>query len=116
MAFQEAFLGWIVSFKMVTQEDDQLTLIPIDGKTLRNSGTDSNKPLHLISAWATEHGLSLGQVAVDQKSNEITAMPKLLQMLELRGSLVTIDAMGCQKEIAKQIAQDGGDYYAAIAS
>ena len=114
MEFQEAFLGWIASFKMVTQEDDQLTLIPIDGKTLRNSGTDSNKPLHLVSAWATEHGLSLGQVAVDQKSNEITAIPKLLQMLELRGSLVTIDAMGCQKEIAKQIVQDGGDYCLAV--
>ena len=51
--FQEAFLGWIASFKMVTQEEDQLTLIPIDGKTLRNSGTDSNKPLHLVSAWAS---------------------------------------------------------------
>lgn len=112
--FQEAFLGWIGSFKMIDRGGEQLTLVPIDGKTLRNSGTANQKPLHLVSAWATEHGLSLGQVAVDQKSNEITAIPQLLHLLELRGSLITIDAMGCQKEIAKQIVQDGGNYCLAV--
>ena len=76
--------------------------IAIDGKTLRGSARQSapNQYLHLVSAWATEANLTLGQVAVDGKSNEITAIPRLLELLELKGALVTIDAMGCQKEIA----------------
>jgi predicted transposase YbfD/YdcC len=88
--------------------------IAIDGKTLCGSASSKLGPLHLVSAWATEANLTLGQVAVDGKSNEITAIPQLLQLLELKGALVTIDAMGCQKEIAKQIVAAGGDYVLAV--
>jgi predicted transposase YbfD/YdcC len=86
--------------------------ISIDGKTLRGSGNDTKglKNLHLVSAWSDEAKLSLGQVAVDDKSNEITAIPQLLRMLNLKGALVTIDAMGTQKAIAKQVVDAGGDY------
>ena len=90
--------------------------IAIDGKTLRHSGNGPKgwKPLHLVSAWATECYLSLGQVAVDEKSNEITAIPLLLGLLDLRGALVTIDAMGCQKDIAAKVVEGGGDYILAV--
>jgi predicted transposase YbfD/YdcC len=84
--------------------------IAIDGKTLRGSGTPTLGPLHLVSAWASQYHLSLGHVAVDTKSNEITAIPKLLEMLDLHGALVTIDAMGCQKAIAAKIVDRGGNY------
>ncbi len=86
--------------------------IPIDGKTVRRSGRRGRglAPLHLVSAWAGANHLSLGQVAVDDKSNEITAIPRLLDLLDLKGALVTIDAMGCQKEIAAKIVAGGGDY------
>lgn len=86
--------------------------IALDGKTLRSSGSDAKglAMLHLVSAWATGAQLSLGQVAVQDKSNEITAIPRLLEMLNLEGALVTIDAMGTQKPIAKQIVTQGGDY------
>ena len=70
--------------------------------------------MHLVSAWATGHGLSLGQVAVDGKSNEITAIPRLLELLELKGALVTIDAMGCQREVARKIVEGGGDYVLTV--
>ena len=70
--------------------------------------------MHLVSAWAGANHLSLGQVAVDDKSNEITAIPRLLEMLDLNGALVTIDAMGCQKEIAAKIVAGGGDYMLAV--
>ena len=84
--------------------------IAIDGKTLCGSAGSKWGALHLVSAWATEANLTLGQVAVDGKSNEITAIPQLLKLLDLHGALVTIDAMGCQKEIAKTIIARGGDY------
>ena len=86
--------------------------IAIDGKSLRSSGREGQGlgMLHRVSAWATEAGLSLGQVACAEKSNEITAIPELLNLLNLKGALVTIDAMGCQKVIAKQIVDQGGDY------
>src|ERR1035438_9222768 len=84
--------------------------IAIDGKTLRGSAGSPLGALHLVSAWATQAQLTLGQVAVDGKSNEITAIPKLLALLDLQGALVTIDAIGCQKAIAKQIVDGGGDY------
>jgi predicted transposase YbfD/YdcC len=90
--------------------------IAIDGKTLRGScdrATGKN-PLHLVSAWASEARLTLGQVAVDSKSNEITAIPLLLELLDLKGTTVTIDAMGCQKEIAAKIVEGGGDYVLAL--
>lgn len=90
--------------------------IAIDGKTLRGSFDTAagRNPLHLVSAWATEARLTLGQVAVDSKSNEITAIPLLLELLDLKGATVTIDAMGCQKEIAAKIVDGGGDYVLAL--
>ena len=90
--------------------------IAIDGKALRHSGNAAKglRPLHIVSAWATACHLSLGQVAVDQKSNEITAIPRLLELLDLQGALVTIDAMGCQKAIARQVIDGGGDYVLAV--
>jgi predicted transposase YbfD/YdcC len=88
--------------------------IAIDGKTLRGSAGSAMGPLHLVSAWATEARLTLGQVAVDGKSNEITAIPLLLELLDLSGALVTIDAIGCQKAIAKQIVDRGGDYVLVV--
>jgi predicted transposase YbfD/YdcC len=88
--------------------------VAIDGKTLRRSGSAKLGPLHLVSAWATAQHLSLGQVAVDEKSNEITAIPALLELLDLAGAVVTIDAMGCQKAIAEKIVQQGGDYVLTV--
>lgn len=91
-------------------------VVAVDGKTLRRShdrrsGKDA---LHLVSAWATEHGLVVGQVATDAKSNEITAIPALLKLLALEGATVTIDAMGCQTAIATQIVAQGADYVLAL--
>jgi predicted transposase YbfD/YdcC len=90
--------------------------IAIDGKTLRGSFDKAagRNPLHLVSAWASEARLTLGQIAVDSKSNEITAIPLLLELLDLKGATVTIDAMGCQKEIAAKIVAGGGDYVLAL--
>ena len=90
--------------------------IAIDGKTLRRSHDRRRGlgPMHLVSAWAVECGVSLGQLATEEKSNEITAIPQLLEQVELQGSVVTIDAAGCQKEIAAKIVQGGGDYCLAL--
>lgn len=111
--FQEAFLSWLE--RLMPEDGDALRFVPIDGKTLRGSlhRNEELKPLHLVSAWATKCGLSLGQVAVDDKSNEITAIPRLLEMLELAGAIVTIDAMGCQKKIAKTIINKEAHYVLA---
>jgi predicted transposase YbfD/YdcC len=107
-AFQACFTHWVEALAQTLG----LGHIAIDGKALRSSGNVPKgwKPLHIVSAWASEAHLSLGQVTVDQKSNEITAIPLLLELLDLHGALVTIDAMGTQKEIAKQIVEGGGDY------
>lgn len=114
--FQKAFLDWISSLADGCDDEGRPRFVPIDGKTLRGSRGAKHRPgpLHLVSAWATEQGMTLGQVAVDSKSNEITAIPKLLEMLELSGAIVSIDAMGCQKEIAKKIIRGGGDYVLAV--
>jgi predicted transposase YbfD/YdcC len=88
--------------------------IAIDGKTLRGSDSSTLGPLHLVSAWATEAKLTLGEVAVEGKSNEIKAIPELLNLLDLKGTLVTIDAIGCQKAIAQQIVEKGGEYLLAV--
>jgi predicted transposase YbfD/YdcC len=98
------------------QEITESRLIAVDGKTLRGSydRRDGKAAIHMVSAWATENKLSLGQVVVDEKSNEITAIPELLEVLELSGAIVTIDAMGCQREIAAKIRQRGGDYVLAV--
>ena len=90
--------------------------VAIDGKTLRRSGeaTTGKEALHLVSAWATHHGVVLGQVATADHSNEITAIPVLLRLLDVRGATVTIDAMGCQKEIARQVREQEADYVLAV--
>ena len=111
-AFQRCFTSWIEALSQATD----LKHYAIDGKTLR--GTLDRKggkaALHLVSAWATANHLTLGQVAVDHKSNEITAIPRLLEILDLSGAIVTIDAIGCQKEIARQIRDGGADYVLAV--
>lgn len=91
-------------------------LIAIDGKTLRRSFAkrSGKAALHLVTAWSSENGLTLGQVACEEKSNEITAIPELLQLLNLQGCTVTIDALGCQKEIARQIRDQKGHYVLAL--
>jgi predicted transposase YbfD/YdcC len=111
-AFQACFARWVAEIRELVG----LRHIAIDGKALRHSfhcGTGL-KMLHSVGAWATEQHLLLGQVMTDAKSNEITAIPKLLELLDLHGALVTIDAMGCQKEIAKQIVKQGGDYVLTV--
>ena len=110
--FEKCLLSWITALHEIT--DGQV--IAIDGKTLRRSyDTASGKAaIHMVSAWATANHITLGQVVVDAKSNEITAIPKLLEMLELSGSLVTIDAMGCQTAIAQKIVDAGADYVLAV--
>jgi predicted transposase YbfD/YdcC len=111
-AFQECFRRWIDALS----EGLGLKRIAIDGKALRRSfdRATGKGALHLVSAWATEQHLVLGQVAVGAKSNEITAIPTLLELLDLSGAMVTIDAMGCQKEIAAKIREGGGDYVLAV--
>ena len=123
-SFQQAFLHWVQDFWPETLDDakeedgggDDIHCIPIDGKTLRGSHRrkQGQNPLHLVSAWSAKNQVTLGQVAVDEKSNEITAIPDLLKRLELCGAIVSIDAMGCQKEIAKTIVQGQGDYVLAL--
>jgi len=109
-AFQACFREWV----QAVQEALTIKHIAIDGKTLRGSGSATLGPLHLVSAWATAQRLSLGQVAVDAKSNEITAIPALLDLLDLHGAIVTIDAMGCQKAIARKIIDQGGDFILTV--
>lgn len=110
-AFRECFVSWVNSLKLMDEE-----VIAIDGKTLRRSFDKENKKsaIHMVSAFASRTGIVLGQEKVTEKSNEITAIPKLLDLLDLRGSIVTIDAMGTQKKIAKQIIAGGGDYILAL--
>lgn len=110
--FEKCLLRWITSLHEIT--DGQV--VAIDGKTLRRSfdAASSKSAIHMVSAWATVNHISLGQVVVDAKSNEITAIPKLLQMLEISGCLVTIDAMGCQTEIAQAIVDAKADYVLAV--
>ena len=109
-AFQACFRQWVEAVRASLP----IQHVAIDGKTLRGSGAAKLGPLHLVSAWATAQRLTLGQVAVDEKSNEITAIPALLELLELHGAWVTIDAMGCQKEIARTIRQRGGQYVLTV--
>jgi len=109
--FEQAFLSWIKDISELTAGD----VISIDGKTICGSRDGKSKrAVHIISAWSRSNQLSLGQIKVDEKSNEITAIPKLLNVLVLKGCLVTIDAMGCQREIATQIIDKGADYLLAV--
>lgn len=128
-AFQACFANWVAAIVKVKEQQimaaamqagaAEETLprhIAIDGKTLRRSHDHRKQlgPLHLVSAWAVDCGVSLGQLATAEKSNEITAIPELLGQVELKGSIVTIDAMGCQTEIAAKIVAGGGDYCLAL--
>jgi predicted transposase YbfD/YdcC len=111
-ALQKGFVNWVQAIAETTLG----RVVAIDGKTARRSfdkraGTG---PLHMVSAWASENRLLLGQQACDAKSNEITAIPELIKNLEIAGSIVTIDAMGCQKDIAATIREAGADYVLAV--
>jgi predicted transposase YbfD/YdcC len=110
-ALQEVLLPWLLERRGLPGD-----WIHLDGKTMRHTRRNSKNlgALHVVSAWAGQTGLTLGQIAVDAKSNEITAMPQLLELLDLRQKIVTTDAMGCQKEIAQTIVEQGGDYLLAV--
>jgi predicted transposase YbfD/YdcC len=111
--FQECFLAWTQAVAQLTQG----ALISLDGKTVKASfdRATASSPLHMLSAWCSENGgLVVGQIKPDSKSNEITAIPELLHLLALKGCIVTIDAMGCQRAIARQIRDQGGDYLLAL--
>jgi predicted transposase YbfD/YdcC len=112
LAFQEGFRNWVQALVEATEG----RVLAIDGKTLRHSfdKAKGKGALHMVSAWAAENRMILGQQAVDGKSNEITAIPKLLELIDVSGAIVTIDAMGCQKEIAAKIIDKGGDYVLAL--
>ena len=109
---ERAFQSWISSLIETTGAD----IIAIDGKTARRSFTtkDRKSALHTVSAWSCQHQLVLGQTSVDRKTNEITAIPELLTMLDIENSIITLDAMGCQQEIAKQIIKHKADYILAL--
>jgi predicted transposase YbfD/YdcC len=109
-AFQACFRTWITALCVHLN----MPHIAIDGKTLRHSGAGKLGPLHVVSAWATANHLVLGQEVVADKSNEITAIPRLLEVLDLEGALITIDAMGCQKDIARRIVDKDADYVLAV--
>lgn len=110
--FERCLLGWITSLHELTAGQ----LVAIDGKALRQSfdKADAKSAIRMVGAWATANHISLGQVVVDRKSNEITAIPKLLELLDVSGCLVTIDAMGCQAEIAGKIVEGKADYVLAV--
>lgn len=110
--FQQSFMSWVQAICQLSHGQ----VIAVDGKTLRRSHDRSNgkSAIHMVSAWASDNGIVLGQVKTDEKSNEITAIPELIKTLEIEGCIVTIDAMGCQKNIAKTITDRGADYVLAL--
>ena len=109
--FRRCFQDFMARFAETCQG-----VIAIDGKVLRRSfdAASAKSSLHMVSAWGCEQRLVLGQIATDAKSNEITAVPKLLEMLSLKGCIVTVDALNCQRGIARQIVDQGGDYALAL--
>jgi len=110
--FQECFLSWVNSIV----KELELEVIAIDGKTMKQSydRNHQQKALHIVTAWSSFHQLVLGQKKVDKKSNELTAIPALIEMLEIADSVITIDAMGCQKDITSLIVKKKGDYVLAL--
>jgi predicted transposase YbfD/YdcC len=114
-AFQRCFQAWIAD-AILADADDPGRLVAIDGKTCRGSHDRAKNlgALHIVSAWASEQGIALGQVATDAKSNEIAAIPQLLEQIDLDGTLITIDAMGCQRDIVERIVAGGGDCVIAV--
>jgi predicted transposase YbfD/YdcC len=108
--FLECFMRWTQSLRSAIAEE----IVALDGKALRRAINAGDCPKVMVSAWAADNGLALGQLKTDDKSNEITAVPKLLRVLELSGCIVTLDAMGCQKEIAKEIKEADAEYVLAL--
>ncbi|MCL2521793.1 MAG: ISAs1 family transposase [Erysipelotrichales bacterium] len=109
--FEKCFVEWVKSIKTNAEKE----YISIDGKTVCGSKKDGKDGIHLVGAWASKNQLALGQIKVDGKTNEIKAIPKLLDLLELSNSVITIDAMGCQKDIAEKIIKDAeSDYVLAL--
>jgi predicted transposase YbfD/YdcC len=108
--FQQAFLNWTQTLRAAIPGE----IVAMEGKALRRALTQSKNPRYIVSAWAEDNGLVLGQLKVDEKTNEITAVPQLLRALELSGCIVTLDAMGCQKNIAKEIKEADADYVLAL--
>ena len=118
-AFQQCFEQWLQTLQMPADQDaENKKHIAIDGKTLRRSHDRQHGlgPLHIVGAWASDCGITLGQVATEEKSNEITAIPQLLERIDIEDAIVTIDAAGCQKAIAAKIVQGKGDYVLALKS
>jgi predicted transposase YbfD/YdcC len=117
-AFQACFANWLQSLRTeaVAETGVEQPVLPVDGKTARRSHDrqDGLGALHSVSIWASEYGLSLGQVACAEKSNEITAIPELLRLVDIKGAIITIDAMGTQKAIAAQIVEGKADYVLAL--
>jgi predicted transposase YbfD/YdcC len=117
-AFQVCFFDWLATLqsKAAAETGVEQPIIAIDGKTLRRSHNRKKGlgALHSVSAWASDFGLTLGQVATDEKSNEITAIPELLRLVNFEGAIITIDAMGAQTAIAKQIVEGNADYVLAL--
>lgn len=117
-AFQACFVAWLTSLRQSAAEASEIEqpILAVDGKTLRRSHDRKRGlgALHSVSIWASEFGLSLGQVACAEKSNEITAIPELLRLVDIQGAIITIDAMGTQKAIAAQIIDQGADYVLAL--
>src|SRR4051812_21762767 len=117
-AFQACFARWLQSLRTeaVAETGVEQPIMAVDGKTARRSHdrTRGLGALHSVSVWASEYGLSLGQVACAEKSNEITAIPELLRLVDTKGAIITIDAMGAQKAIAEEIIAGGGDYVLAL--
>lgn len=108
--FLECFLRWTQSLRQAVAQE----IVALDGKALRRALNRQESPQYVVSAWAESNNLVLGQLKVDEKSNEITAVPELLRVLELAGCIVTLDAMGCQKKIAKEIIEADADYVLAL--
>ena len=116
-AFQECFRRWLESLNVsADDESEDKQHVAIDGKALRRSHDKRSGlgAMHIVSAWASNHGITLGQVATEEKSNEITAIPQLLDAIDVEDAIVTIDAAGCQKNIAARIVQGKGDYVLAL--
>lgn len=107
--FEQCFSSWVSSMLEATGE-----VISIDGKTICGAKVNGKSPIHMVSAWSSANNLALGQVKVKDKSNEITAIPNLIESLAIEGAVVTIDAMGCQKNIAKKIVERNADYVLAL--
>ncbi len=109
--FKRCFISWVKAL-----QNNNPKFVSIDGKTLRRSydRSDNKSAIHMVSAWCSEQGIVLGQFKTEDKSNEITSIPKLLELLSIEGAVITIDAMGCQKKIAKKIMEKEADYVLAV--